>query len=333
MWVDRPVSHVADGAVQPGRYLDRRPPGPIEPTLLDGTAYGELGGRFGGEFVDRTMRTYLEKIDGVALELIPGPRAIKLLVEQAAPDGFWFPRHGIGQLMDAMSEAVAGSGGDLLLGTRATGVDVQSGRVHGVTLNGTRTIATDALVASVPSVVAASLAQPAPPEGTLAPVRMRAVCIVYLSVDRERVSNEPWIQVEDPSIVFSRVFEPRNWSDELAPPESTLLGLECYCQASDEDPIWSLSDEGLAETCRRTMVDRLGWLHPEDTVRLVQLVRLPRAYPVPDLQQWPAVVAPGEWLSGIDGLYLAPGAAVVEAIEQGERAAAEILSRAQLVVT
>ena len=51
------------------------------------------------------MRPYLEKIDGLPLERIPGERARRLLEDQAAPDGFHFPARGIGQLMDAMAAA------------------------------------------------------------------------------------------------------------------------------------------------------------------------------------------------------------------------------------
>ena len=56
------------------------------------------------------------------------------------------------------------------------------------------------------------------------------------------------------------------------------------------------------------------------------MLRIPRAYPVADLAQVPAVRAPALWLDGIEGVHLAPGAAVIEAVEAGERAAAAALS-------
>ena len=56
------------------------------------------------------MRPYLEKIDGFPLERIPGERALRLLEDQAAPDGFLFPAHGIGQLMDVMAAAARAEG-------------------------------------------------------------------------------------------------------------------------------------------------------------------------------------------------------------------------------
>jgi phytoene dehydrogenase-like protein len=328
-WVDRPVACVVDGRIVSGRYLDRRPDVLEQPVAWDETARGELGSRFGGPFVDRAMRPYLEKIDGIPLESIPGQRAVKLMVDQAAPDGFWFPGSGIGQLMDAMAGAIEDAGGEVALRHRARRLSVDGGRIRGVTAigpSGERHIAADALVVGVPAGLAARLAEPRAPAGATPEVRMRAVCLVYLAIDTQRVSDEPWIQVDHPRVPFSRAFEPANWSDRLAAPGRTLLGLECYCQAADDDPVWSLDDVALGRHLAETLADELGWIDSPGQASLVEVVRLPRAYPVPDLAQMPQVSAPGAWLAGIGGVHLAPGAAVVEAIDKGEEAAGAILA-------
>lgn len=112
--VGRPVACVRDGRIVPGRYLDQRPAQPEPPGERDGSARGELGARVGPAFVDRVMRRYLEKIDGVPLERIPAERARRLMDGQAAPDGWVFPAHGIGQLMDAMAAAAEAAGFEIL---------------------------------------------------------------------------------------------------------------------------------------------------------------------------------------------------------------------------
>jgi protoporphyrinogen oxidase len=328
-WVDRPVASVRDGRVVRGRYLDQRPDGPVDPAPADGSARGELGGRFGEAFVDRVMRPYLEKIDGVPLERIPAERARRLLEDQAAPEGFWFPGGGIGQLMDAMGAAVGAAGGRLLLGTRATAIEAPGGRVAGVAAtgpDGPRAITADALVVSVPAGLAARLVRPEPPGDPTPQPRMRAVCLVYLQLERERVSDEPWIQVDDPRVPFSRAFEPRNWSPRMAPPGRTVIGLECYCRAEPDDPVWGLDDDALAGVCAAALADPLGWIADAREARALEVVRLPRAYPVPDLLQMPVVLAPGRRLEAIAGVQLAPGAAVIEAIEAGERAARRVIA-------
>jgi protoporphyrinogen oxidase len=325
-WVGRPVACVRDGRIVAGRYLDQRPDRPVALGEPDGTAAGELGSRFGPRFVDQAMRPYLEKIDGLPLERIPGERARRLLEDQAAPDGFHFPAGGIGQLMDAMAEAARAAGAEVLTATPVEAIEVPGGALEGVRLgvDGGRRIATPSAVVAMPAGAAARLLAPAAPGSLTRGVPMRAVCIVMLAVARERLSEEPWIQVDLPGVPFSRAFESRNWSPRMSPEGATSIGMECYCQATPDDPVWSLPDPELAAACARALAG-LGLLDDPGAARLLEVVRLPRAYPVPDIAQMDAIRAPAGWLAALGGIHLAPGSAVIEAIEAGERAAAAIL--------
>jgi protoporphyrinogen oxidase len=330
--VPRPVACVRDGRIVRGRYLDQRPARPEQPAAPDGSARGELGRRVGPAFVDGVMRPYLEKIDGVPLERIPAERARRLLEDQAAPDGFVFPRHGIGQLMDAMAAAAVAAGADLRLGTRVTALRVPGGHLERARIegpDGVHDLDVEQSVIAMPAAAAARLLDPAPPGATTRPAKMRAVCLVYLTFDQERLTLEPWIQVDDPQVPFARAFEPVNWSAAMAPAGRGLIGLECYCQAEPDDPIWGLDDESLAGACARSLAEPLGWLPDPSQARLLEVIRLPRAYPKADLRQIPIVRAPALWLDGLGGIHLAPGSAVIEAIEAGERAAAAIVQGAE----
>ena len=324
-WVARPVACVREGRVVRGRYLDQRPPVPGAPSGGGPTAADELASRFGRAFVDAVMRPYLEKVDGVPLERIPGDRARRLMDGQAAPDGFHFPVGGIGRLMDAMAEAAREAGADVRLGTAAEEIAAPGGRFRAVRLaDGGRIAAGDAVVA-MPAGAAAQMLTPPDPGAAPRPVRMRAVAIVYLALDRERLTQESWIQVDDPRVPFARAFEPVNWSPGMAPPGRTVIGLECYCRAEDGDPVWPLSDEALARACAGALADPLGLLDDPGGARLLEVLRIPRAYPEADIGQIPDVRAPALRLEALEGLHLAPGAAVIEAVEAGERAARAVL--------
>ena len=330
-WVDRPVACWRDGRTVPGRYLDQRPDRPVALGEPDGTAAGELGRRFGPRFVDLAMRPYLEKIDGLPLERIPAERARRLLEDQAAPQGFHFPEGGIGRLMDAMAAAAREAGAEVRMSTPVEAIEVPKGALRAVRLadgdGGTRLPTRNAVIA-MPAGAAARLLAPAAPGSLTRGVPMRAVCIVVLAVDRERLSPEPWIQVDLPEVPFSRAFEPANWSPRMSPEGATSIGLECYCRAAPDDPVWALPDEELAAACARALAEPLGLLDDPRAARLVEVVRLPRAYPVPDLALMDAIRAPAAWLSALGGVHLAPGSAVIEAIEAGERAAAAVLAGA-----
>jgi protoporphyrinogen oxidase len=333
-WVDRPVACVIDGRIVRGRYLDQRAPeGAADADGADeSSALGYLVRRAGATTVERFMRRYLEKIDGMPLERVPAPRVERLLVGQAAPDGFWYPVGGIGRLMDAMAEAVERAGGSVLFGARAAAVHAEGGRVRAVDVDagGRRLrIGAPALVAGLPAGATAALVRPEPPAGVVPRLRMRAVCLVYLAIDRDRLTPEPWIQVDDPAVPFARLLEARNWSPGMAPEGRTVVGMECYCDADPADPIWGLDDAGLAAACARALAGPLGLLEDPAEASALDVVRLPRAYPVVPVDEVARAMALPRWLGAIGGLTMAQGGAVIEAIEAGEAAAERVLGAAE----
>ena len=92
----------------------------------------------------------------------------------------------------------------------------------------------------------------------------------------------------------------------MRPGGATAIGLECYCQAEAGDPVWGLPDADLAAACARALHEPLGLLDDPRAARLVEVVRLPRAYPVPDLAHLDAIRAPAEWLAALGGVRPGP---------------------------
>ena len=323
LWVDRPVARVVDGAIRPGRYIDQHPGDVPDATAPDGSAAGEFGATVGPAFRDRTMRRYLEKVDGWPLEVIAADRAVKLRDEQRAPDGFWFPRGGIGSLMRAMEQAVRDEGGDLRLGTPMTALRHDAGRVTGIEVAGDEPgfIHAESVISAIsPGLVVRAAAPDAPPD-LLPPITMRAVTLVYLIADRERITAEPWIQVDDPRVPFSRIAEFVNWDPGMVATGRTVLCAEVYGTSADDDPWWSHDDLALSRAVADALADPLGWVDDPAVFQPLQVVRMPRAYPL--VEAWrvrDAMLAP-TWLQSLEGLELARGGTVVTAIEAGESAA------------
>lgn len=331
-FVPLPVaSTVDDGGIQEGRYLDQRPaPRRVADNQPHAARIGESGAalleRFAGAaFRDARMRRYLEKVDGVPLERIPGERVVRLMRNQAAPEGFWFPRYGIGALMDAMTASARAAGAALHFGDGVTGVDVRAGAFAGVTLASGAQLRAPAGVMAVPAGLAAGLvAGPAAPPVVIA---MRACALVFVAVDgAATLTPHAWIQCDHPAVPFTRIMETRHWSDAMVTGDVTVLGMECYCHAGPDDPVWGLTDEALAARCIEALRGPLGWLDARRGARLLEVVRLPRAYPVADLAQVPAMNASLTTLAGVAGLAHAPGSEVIAAVEAGERAVARVLA-------
>jgi protoporphyrinogen oxidase len=323
VWVDRPVVCLRDGGIHSGRYLDQRPDALPELNGSGPSARDFLAGHFGAGFVDRVMRRYLEKVDGMPLERIAASRARKLLTEQYAPDGFWYAAGGIGQLMDAMAAEVERLGGELLLETRVRAVRVEAGRVSAVeadTPSGPTKLGAPLVVAGLPPAYLAKLFEPSAPPDAVPDLPPRAAIVVAVAVDRDRLTEEPWIQVDDPDVPFARMYEPKNWSARLVPPGRTVVGCECYCSPSPDDRWWGLSDTAIGQTCIDAIAGPLGLLDGA-RAEVVDTIRLPRAWTLTDVDHFEAAAAAGRWLAQVDGLRVAQGGDVVLAIAAGEAAA------------
>jgi hypothetical protein len=115
----------------------------------------------------------------------------------------------------------------------------------------------------------------------------------------------------------------------MAPEGRTVVGMECYCHADPADPIWGLDDAALAAACARALAGPLGLLEDPAEASALDVVRLPRAYPVVPVDEVERAMALPRWLGAIGGLTLAQGGAVIEAVEAGEAAAARVLGAAE----
>ena len=322
--VGRPVACVSDGGIRPGRYFDQagplasRPPRPPGPEL---SAEDYLSAVMPPGAAFQAARRYMEKVDGVPMDVITGIRCHRLFTEQYAPDGWLYPAGGVGQLMDAMARAVGAGGGEIRIGNRVESVTTSDDRVTGVRVTDaggvTTTLQADAVVAGIPPALTLRLLDGAPPPPDFP---ARAAAVVALAIDAPRVSDEPWIQVDDPSVPFSRLAEPRNWSARLAPPDRTALTCEVYCSPASSDPWWPLPDEELAEGCRDGLV-HLGLLPAGTSVRSLAVIRRPRAWSIVPVGRVEEMQEATAHLAAISGLVSAQGGDVIQAVDAGEEAA------------
>ena len=190
---------------------------------------------------------------------------------------------------------------------------------------GSSNIAAPAAVLAVPAALAARmLGAPA-----AAPIAMRACAIAFVRVNgADPLTPHAWIQCDHPEVPFTRVMETGHWSNAMVTGDATVLGMECYCRPAGDDPVWSLDDAALGDACVAALRAPLGWLGAGRGARLLEVVRLPRAYPLADLAQASALRAAVDAIASVRGVAHAPGSEVIAAVEAGERAARALLGRA-----
>ncbi|MBI4317620.1 MAG: FAD-dependent oxidoreductase [Chloroflexi bacterium] len=197
-------------------------------------------------------------------------------------DRFKYPRLGIGQIGEVMGDSIKVDGGEVLLDAGVCAVFHRQGIVESVVYEwkgGLHEVEGSHIISSIPITdLVGLLCPPAPLDVLEAATRLsyRDLITVNVMLDRESVTNDTWIYMHDPDIVFGRLHEPTNWSPHMAPSGKTSLVAECFCSVGDE--IWSASDDVLCEMTVDQLSNSLGFISRRDVLGAF-VVRSRQAYP------------------------------------------------------
>lgn len=174
------------------------------------------------------------------VEAIRGKKA-----KTAHLDGrFYYPRWGIGQLMDRLAKSCGL--GTIRTRARVTRLFHDGIRIHAVQINSREKIAVKQVVSSLPLTALVTAMDPALPDSVRAEVRklrFRHVMLVALYLNCPRVSHNASFYFPEAHIPFTRAFEPKNRSEMLAPADRTSLIVEIPC--STDDAVWQSNSENL----------------------------------------------------------------------------------------
>ena len=130
-------------------------------------------------------------------------------------------------------------------------------------------------------------------------LRYRDFLTVALIVKGEDLFPDNWIYIHEPRVKVGRIQNYRSWSPWMVPDEDkACVGLEYFCFEGDE--LWSMSDDALVNLA----ADELQQLDlcPGDAVERGYVVRVPKAYPMYDLDYKKRLAIIREWLDSIEGL-------------------------------
>lgn len=263
--------------------------------------------RFGRTLYRRYFGSYTQKVWGISPAALAPDFAsaripessllevlLRLLLDQRfrgasnahahSPYGRWFyyPRKGSGVLYERLAAAIVARGGRILSRTRVERVRTDYGRVVGVDIDGPggkESLEPEVVFSTAPLPELFRLFEPSPSAGVMeaaAGLRHRALILLYLILDRERVSENHWIYFSGHDQPLNRVSEMKNFSPETCPPGQTGLVAEITCFEGDAD--WMASDEVVFH---RTLdcLEATGLLR-RDEVREYFTKRLAHGYPI-----------------------------------------------------
>jgi protoporphyrinogen oxidase len=277
--------------------------------------------RFGRRLFELFFKSYNEKVWGVPTSEIRAEWAAQrirgLSFFSAAKAAFFgnegnkvkslisefnYPRFGPGQMWDAMTSAIEAEGGEVLLRSPVSRIELAGGRVVEVAAGDELYALPDHVISSLPLRETVLMASPRAPElvrEAAVGLRYRDFISVALVVDGEDLFPDNWIYIHEPSVRVGRIQNFRSWSPWMVPdPSTACVGLEYFCFAGDD--LWTMSDDDLVELAASEL-EKLG-LASRASVDRGYVVRVPKAYPIYDADYAKRVAVIRTWLDGIENL-------------------------------
>ncbi len=276
--------------------------------------------RFGKRLFDNFFRSYTEKLWGTPVSEIRADWAaqrikglsftsaakaaflgnkdneIKSLISE-----FHYPRYGPGQMWETMTDDIRRLGGQVLLETPVERLELRDGRVASVRA-GSRDYAANQVISSLPLRNAIGMLEPAAPtevRGAAKGLRYRDFLTVSLVLDGDDLFPDNWIYIHEPGVDVGRIQNFRSWSPWMVPdPSKACIGMEYFCFAGDE--LWDMDDDALVAKAMREL-EQLG-LARREALKLGFVTRVPKAYPIYDMDYSDRIETLKDWLAGIDNL-------------------------------
>ncbi len=216
---------------------------------------------------------------------------------------FFYPRHGYGQISDALHRAAVAAGAKVHLNANVTGVAVENGGVTHVEAEvggAPRRIPATHVLSTIPVTVLARLVRTTasrPPEAATHSLAQRSMVLIYLTLDADQFTEFDAHYFPETAIRISRLSEPKNYSLTTRPGR-TVLCAELPCAQTDD--VWGMADEALGALVVRDL--ETAGLAPVPRVLQAQTRRLPHAYPLYTKGYRESFDALDRWVAGIEGL-------------------------------
>jgi protoporphyrinogen oxidase len=242
-------------------------------------------------------------------------------VETSLIEQFIYPKKGPGQLYEKMAAEIIRMGGEILYGRTVNKIDVENGKVVGVSaLNKEGVVenyTADYFISSMPikDLLEAIGKETAPADvyvvATTLPYRDFMTAGLLLSglkvknkTKLKTLSNivpDCWIYVQDRDVRLGRIQIFNNWSPYMVEdPESQVwVGLEYFC--SEGDAMWTSPDEAFINKAIEELIS-VGVIESKENVLDSTLIRVKKAYPA-YFGSYADFDKVKDWLNGIENLY------------------------------
>ncbi len=184
---------------------------------------------------------------------------------------FYYPRvGGIGQLAISYKNSAIKHGAEVHLSTRVERILIEDGQAVGVAVTGAdgekREIRADMILNTMPLTRLIDLCGDAVPQDVVQhknKLGHRSMVFVFMILNRPQFTHDHWIYIPENTLTVHRLSEPKNFSDDCAPADKTLICAEITCDFGDD--IWNKSDEELRAVAVKDLI-KIGLIEDADVL-------------------------------------------------------------------
>ncbi len=214
---------------------------------------------------------------------------------------FFYPRYGIGMISDKLCEFIGK--GHIKLQHRISRLIHKDGKIERIVLNDDIEIQAATVINTLPLTLSIRMLDPPPPPELRAVadrIKYRHLMLCVFCLNRDTFSPNASLYFPGEEFPFTRLYEPKNRSTEMAPKGQTVIVLELPCYS--DDPIWNMSETAL-QTKVWEALQRVKTLFPEEIIHY-QSYKLPFAYPVLEVGFEERVMRLVRYFKTFENLYL-----------------------------
>ena len=274
-----------------------------------------VAARFGWRLYNIFFKTYTEKVWGIEANKIGSDWAsqrIKNLslskaifnaffkansgeVITTLIDEFKYPKLGPGMMWETAYTKLTNQGHNIVFNSKVKKIEKNDKNSYKVILeNGdifeAEHVITSMPLASLPSTIYPNESKETKLSGES--LKFRDFLSVALVLDMEDAFPDNWIYIHEPGVKVGRIQNYGSWSPFLIKEGMTCLGLEYF--VNENDSMWNSNDDDLIELAK----NELEYLKIIDTGKIKNgyVVRMPKAYPVYDLEYQQNINVIRKWL-------------------------------------
>ena len=276
--------------------------------------------RFGRAMYELFYKPYTTKVFGIPPDQMSPEQAkrrvgSKSLIEIAKkalsvkknattnPDIFLYPRFGFGHICDAMADEIQRAGASIILRASPKRLTIGEGGVKRLEYTvGTKkhSLEPDFVLSTAPlrSLTSVCLPGSSTIHRAAASLKSRSLVLLYIVVNRDRVSEKDAYYFASRNMLFNRISEQKNFSPEMAPEGKTILCADISCDASEK--LFCSSDEEIFQMAKESL-KRFGIIPLKD-VDYWFTRRVRHAYPVYSLGYEGPLQTVLDWTDSVENL-------------------------------